>query len=54
MIDTRDLTVRFGAVTALSIVNITIRTGTIQALAGKNASDKKTLLKTLGFGEQPR
>lgn len=53
MIGTRDLTVRFGAVTALSNVNITIRPGTIHALAGENGSGKSTLLKTLGGAEQP-
>lgn len=53
MIGAHDLTVRFGSVTALSNVNITIRPGTIHALAGENGSGKSTLLKTMGGAEQP-
>ena len=53
MIGARNLTMRFGAVTALDDVSIDIRPGTIHALAGENGSGKSTLLKTLGGAEQP-
>ena len=53
MISVRNLTVRFGPVTALSDVSIDIQPGTIHALAGENGSGKSTLLKTLGGAETP-
>ena len=53
MIGVRDLVVRFGAVTALDGVTVTIRPGTIHALAGENGSGKSTLLKVLGGAQRP-
>lgn len=53
MISARNLTMRFGAVTALDDVSIDIQPGTIHALAGENGSGKSTLLKTLGGAQQP-
>jgi rhamnose transport system ATP-binding protein len=53
MISARNLTMRFGAVTALDDVSIEIRPATIHALAGENGSGKSTLLKTLGGAERP-
>jgi ABC-type sugar transport system ATPase subunit len=53
MISVRNLTVRFGPVTALNDVSIDIQPGTIHALAGENGSGKSTLLKTLGGAERP-
>lgn len=53
MISAHNLTMRFGAVTALDDVSIDIQPGTIHALAGENGSGKSTLLKTLGGAQQP-
>ena len=52
-IGVRDLTVRFGAVTALRGVAVDVRPGTIHALAGENGSGKSTLLKVLGGAQAP-
>lgn len=63
---TQRLTVRFGGVTALREVDLTLRQGEIIALMGRNGSGKSTLLRTLAgmvaptggtvqtFGEDPR
>lgn len=53
MIGVRDLSVRFGPITALNGVNVEIRPGTIHALAGENGSGKSTLLKVLGGAQTP-
>ena len=53
MIGVRNLTVRFGAVTALRSVDLDVRPGTIHALAGENGSGKSTLLKVLGGAQAP-
>ncbi len=53
MIGVRNLTVRFGAVTALRDVHVDVRPGTIHALAGENGSGKSTLLKVLGGAQAP-
>jgi ABC-type sugar transport system ATPase subunit len=53
MIGVRDLTVRFGSVTALNGVTVDVRPGTIHALAGENGSGKSTLLKVLGGAQSP-
>ena len=53
MIGVSGLSVRFGAVTALDGVDLSVRPGTIHALAGENGSGKSTLLKVLGGAQQP-
>jgi ABC-type sugar transport system ATPase subunit len=53
MIGVRDLSVRFGAITALDHVSIDVTPGTIHALAGENGSGKSTLLKVLGGAQAP-
>jgi D-xylose transport system ATP-binding protein len=47
VLEARGLTVRFGAVTALSGVSFTLRRGEIHALCGENGAGKSTLIKTL-------
>ena len=53
MIGVHNLSVRFGAVTALHQVDVQVRAGTIHALAGENGSGKSTLLKVLGGAQRP-
>jgi len=53
VIGVRDLSVRFGSVTALRGVDVSVRPGTIHALAGENGSGKSTLLKVLGGAQAP-
>ncbi|GKZ16410.1 ABC transporter ATP-binding protein [Haladaptatus sp. T7] len=46
-VTTADVTKRFGDVTVLSGVSLTVPTGTVTALIGPNGSGKTTLLRTL-------
>lgn len=53
MIGVHNLSVHFGAFTALDGVDMQVRPGMIQALAGENGSGKSTLLKVLGGAQAP-
>ena len=47
ILEMRDITKRFGAVTALSEVNLAVRRGEIHAICGENGAGKSTLMKVL-------
>ena len=47
ILEMRDITKRFGAVTALSEVNLAVRQGEIHAICGENGAGKSTLMKVL-------
>ena len=49
----RDLSVRFGAITALAGVDLDIRAGEIVALAGENGAGKSTLLRCIAGDIRP-
>ncbi|CUW45699.1 branched-chain amino acid ABC transporter ATP-binding protein [Brucella vulpis] len=50
VLEVRDLTVRYGAVTALNKVNITVPAGTVVGLVGPNGTGKSTLVDAIaGF-----
>lgn len=53
MIEARDLTVRFGAVTAVDGVSVTVPDGGVLGLVGPNGSGKTTLLRTLHGAVRP-
>ena len=47
LVEVKDLTVRFGAVTALSHIDLTVCQGEIVSLIGPNGSGKSTLVKAV-------
>lgn len=47
IVDTRDLTMRFGGVTAVNSVNFTLREGELRCLIGPNGAGKSTFFKCL-------
>jgi len=47
LLEMRDITKRFGNVTALSDVNLVVRAGEIHAICGENGAGKSTLMKVL-------
>src|SRR3954467_595850 len=47
ILEMRDITKRFGAVTALHEVNLAVRDGEIHAICGENGAGKSTLMKVL-------
>ncbi|APY15247.1 ATP-binding cassette domain-containing protein [Brucella sp. 10RB9214] len=50
VLEVRDLTVRYGAVTALNKVNLTVPAGTVVGLVGPNGAGKSTLVDAIaGF-----
>ena len=52
LLDIRDLTVKYGGLTALDKVNVALRPGELVAMVGANGAGKSTLLKTI-VGEAP-
>jgi len=53
LLSTRNLTKRFGAVEALSQVDLSVRAGEVTALLGDNGAGKSTLIKTVAGIWQP-
>ncbi|MFC7957958.1 ABC transporter ATP-binding protein [Rhodococcoides kroppenstedtii] len=49
----RDLTVRYGAVTALDSVSMTVPAGAVTAVLGANGAGKTTLLRTVSAVQSP-
>jgi ABC-type bacteriocin/lantibiotic exporter with double-glycine peptidase domain len=47
ILETRDISKRFGSVTALSNVSLTIHAGRVHTLLGENGAGKSTLMKIL-------
>ena len=47
LLEIRDLSVSYGAITALSSVSISVPAGEIVAVLGANGGGKTTLLKTI-------
>jgi ABC-2 type transport system ATP-binding protein len=52
-VELRDVTVRFGATTAVDAVTTTIAGGTIVGLLGRNGAGKSTLLSTIAAYRRP-
>ena len=52
-LDTLDLSKRFGSFTALDMVSIKVRPGTVHALLGENGAGKSTLVKCIVGYNQP-
>ncbi len=53
LVEMRDISKAFGAVRALSHVNLTISQGEVLGLVGDNAAGKSTLMKILAGAHQP-
>ncbi|WP_038039177.1 ATP-binding cassette domain-containing protein [Thermorudis peleae] len=53
LIEMRGICKRFGAVTALDHVNLTLRSGEVLGLVGDNGAGKSTLMKILSGAYQP-
>lgn len=49
----RDITVRFGAVTALESVDLEVAAGTLHAVVGENGAGKTTLMRVLYGAQRP-
>jgi branched-chain amino acid transport system permease protein len=50
IVETRDLTIRFGGLTAVSAINLVIKPATVHAIIGPNGAGKTTLLNAIsGF-----
>ena len=52
-VDLRGVTVRFGAVTALEGVDLTVEKGTLHAVVGENGAGKTTLMRVLYGAQRP-
>ena len=53
VLEVRDVTKRFGAVTAVDGVSLSVATGEVLALVGENGAGKSTLMKLLTGAHQP-
>ena len=53
MLEIRDLTVRYGAFTALHALNLSVQRGEIVVLLGANGAGKSTLFRTLSGLQRP-
>lgn len=53
VVSLKDITVRFGAVTALDAVNLEVAPGTLHAVVGENGAGKTTLMRVLYGAQTP-